>query len=791
VSAIIQSGNIVYLGGSFTEVRENGGAGPSVLPRTYLAAFDATTGAPVAGWAPSLNGEVRALALSPDGQRLYAGGAFTNVDGATRNRTAAFDIATGKLDTTWKPPAANSTVTALAATGTRVYIGGQFTTVGGQTRSRLAALSPTNGALDSAWVPTANALVRTLTFSADGTRLLAGGNFTTISGQARKNVAALNPATGAVVADWHPDPGYPVFALAATDTTVYGAGGGSANTLAAWNATTGALEWSRHSDGDFQALAVSGDMVYAGGHFNYFEGELHRKLVAVDRRTGSLRRDWQPIFPATSSTWGGVWGMSAWGGTRLAIGGDFDKVNGVRQERYAQFTGSLDGASGDTTPPTTPANLTAEAIGGSRVDLAWSASTDTDGVAEYRIFRDGVQVATTGTTSYSDTTMASSTTYNYYLVAVDFAGNTSSPSDTATVTTAPPDQAVTFPVIDDAYVASAAPDANYGSATSIDVDADPLKDFLLKFNVSGISGREIVGAKLRLYAVDGSTNGGDFRRVSDSSWSESSVTWNTAPARDAVITSVLNDPFANKWYDVGVTPLVTGDGAVSVRVSSISTNGAAYASKERGADLAPRLIVTLADPTANVPPRRVFRDGFESGDLSRWTSSTGLRAQQDDVSSGAWAARATGSGNAAYASKQLPTSYSELYTRIRVKPVSQGANTVILQRLASGTGASLLKLFLTSTGTLAYRNDVAGTTMTSSSTVAKGNWHTIEIHTVVNGAASQVEVWLDGARIDALSKTLSLGTTPIGRLVIGDDATTKTYSVVFDDIVADRVPLGG
>jgi hypothetical protein len=791
VSAIVQSGNVVYLGGSFTEVRENGGGGPGVLPRTYLAAFDATTGAPIAGWAPSLNGEVRALALSPDGRRLYAGGAFTKVDGATRYRTAAIDIATGKLDTTWKSPAANSTVTAVAATGTRVYIGGQFTTVGGQTRSRLAALSATTGALDSTWRPVANALVRTLAFSANGTRLLAGGDFTTVAGQARRNVAALDPMTGAVFADWHPDPGYPILALAVTDATVYGAGGGSGNTLAAWNATTGAREWSRHADGDFQALAVSGDMVYAGGHFNYFEGELHRKLVAVDGRTGSLRRDWNPILPATSPTWGGVWGMSAWGGTRLAVGGDFDSVNGARQEHYAQFTGSLNGAGGDTSPPTPPANLTAGAIGGSRVDVTWSAGTDSDGVAEYRIFRDGVQIATTGTTSYSDATVTSSTTYTYYVVAVDFAGNTSSPSGTATVTTAPPDETVTFPVSDDAYVASAAPDTNNGSATSVEVDADPVKDFLLKFNVSGMSGREIVSAKIRLYAVDGSTNGGDFRRVSDSSWSEGSVTWNTAPTRDAVITSVLNDPAANRWYDVDVTPLVTGDGAVSVRVSSVSTNGAAYASKERGADLAPRLVVTLADPSANVPPRRVFSDGFESGDLSRWTSSTGLRAQQEDVSSGAWAARATSSGTAAYASKQLPTSYSELHTQIRVKPLSHGANTVILQRLATGTGASILRLFLTSAGTLAYRNDVTGATTTSSSVVGQGSWHTLQVHAVVNDAASQVEVWLDGARIDALSKTLSLGTTPIGRLVIGDDATGKTYGVVFDDVVADRAALGG
>lgn len=50
VSATLQVGNTIYIGGSFTEVRSNGGAGPDVLPRSNLAAFNATTGAPT-GWA--------------------------------------------------------------------------------------------------------------------------------------------------------------------------------------------------------------------------------------------------------------------------------------------------------------------------------------------------------------------------------------------------------------------------------------------------------------------------------------------------------------------------------------------------------------------------------------------------------------------------------------------------------------------------------------------------------------------------------------------------------------------
>ena len=74
-------------------------------------------------------------------------------------------------------------------------------------------------------------------------------------------------------------------------------GRGGKNSLFAWDATTAAQRWRKTSDGDFQALAVSDGIVYAGGHFNKFEGEIRRKLVALDAGTGALRRDWHPAAP--------------------------------------------------------------------------------------------------------------------------------------------------------------------------------------------------------------------------------------------------------------------------------------------------------------------------------------------------------------------------------------------------------------------------------------------------------------------------------------------------------------
>ena len=94
----------------------------------------------------------------------------------------------------------------------------------------------------------------------------------------------------------------------------------------------------------------------------------------------------------------------------------------------------------DTTPPTTPANLTASAGSPTQVNLSWGAATDGD-LAGYRVYRGGTLTATVTGTSWSDTTVAASTTYSYDVVAYDGAGNVSAASNTASVTTpAPPGQ---------------------------------------------------------------------------------------------------------------------------------------------------------------------------------------------------------------------------------------------------------------------------------------------------------------------------------------------------------------
>ncbi len=98
---------------------------------------------------------------------------------------------------------------------------------------------------------------------------------------------------------------------------------------------------------------------------------------------------------------------------------------------------------GDTTPPSTPTNLTAIAISSSQINLFWTASTDNVGVTGYNIYRctglscmPSTQLTTATSTLYSNTGLSANTIYIYAVSAYDAASNESAKS--ASVSTSTP-----------------------------------------------------------------------------------------------------------------------------------------------------------------------------------------------------------------------------------------------------------------------------------------------------------------------------------------------------------------
>lgn len=317
-------GDTVYAGGSFTQVRSQGGT--QTASRTNLAAFDRVTGAIRTGFVANTNGAVRAL--ETDGTRLFVGGSFTTVGSTSRQRLAAVSPSTGGVDAGFVANA-NSNVYALARRGTRLLVGGSFSTVGGASRSRLAAVSTTTGAVDATFQPNADNTVLAVTASPDGATVYAGGDFLNIGGAARSFLGAVSGTTGANTGRVFAHP--PADSVLALDTSPTGSQlfvASAANRAAAYNTATGSRQWYQAADGDVQAIRYSAGNVFFGFH-DGFANDTTKKLLAADATTGIL----EPWSPTVNVFWG-VRAIAA-SPDALVVGGEFTMFSGVATQGIA------------------------------------------------------------------------------------------------------------------------------------------------------------------------------------------------------------------------------------------------------------------------------------------------------------------------------------------------------------------------------------------------------------------------------------------------------------------------
>ena len=316
VKAMVKLGNVVYIGGGFTQIAPDnkafspsGGAGGNPnqagIDQPYLFAVDATTGEAIQTFRPKLNAPVEALEVGPN-NTVYVGGTFTIVNGVPLNGFAILDGSTGLLKSgiaqrSFANDAAPGSVWAIKLYGTLLYVGGNFTTVqncglavvqpgqGGPLQRRQCGRHPST-ASRSSWPAAARCRPSPSTrptrpgcTSADSSaglapapapRPIAGTGF--LAAFRQDNAALVQtwvpgltpppPGPGGVVRD--PE----VRGLAANAGIVYAGVGGGGGRFYALNGAAGAAQPYRrtyNTDGDVQAVAITpqGDRVFVGGHF--------------------------------------------------------------------------------------------------------------------------------------------------------------------------------------------------------------------------------------------------------------------------------------------------------------------------------------------------------------------------------------------------------------------------------------------------------------------------------------------------------------------------------------------
>ncbi|MFF4573950.1 DNRLRE domain-containing protein [Streptomyces sp. NPDC001410] len=310
------------------------------------------------------------------------------------------------------------------------------------------------------------------------------------------------------------------------------------------------------------------------------------------------------------------------------------------------------------------------------------------------------------------------------LTAVAVAGLlTTAPVATAATTT--------FTPVADTYVQDSTPSTNYGTSTQFVVDNSPVRQSFLKFTVSGVTD-PVTNAKLRIRTVsgnNGSSNGGTFKAMTDTTWSETGTTWNNKPAIDGSTLGTLGSVVKNTWYEIDVTSLVTGNGTFSIGATSPNSDGAYYDSRESGAD-APQLVITTGTtpPPTTTPPPSGDPVLVGAGDIANsGTGDTATANLLDNIPGTVFTAgdNAYDSGTATEFATYYDPTWGRHKARTRPAPGNHDYNT---------PGA---------TGYYDYFGANAGPSGRGYYSYDLGDWHVVSLNSEVNMAVgSPQEQWL-------------------------------------------------
>lgn len=481
-------GNTVYVGGSFANARPAGSAaGTNNVPRTNLLAYNLTTGA-LLPWAPTVNAQVRSLAVSPDGTRLYAGGDFTTINGVTKNRIAAFDLPSGNLSTAFQA-SANGQVRAVTATNSTVYFGGPFSQAKSIARAGAAAALASNGVTTS-WAPSVDTsgFVYALTVNSDGSKVVLGGSFATINGSSNPGygLAAVDGTMGAIL-PWNinstvRDAGAnaAIFSLTSDADSVYGTGyvfGAGGNLEGSFRAdwAAGNTTWIEDCHGDSYSVAATTSVVYVASHSHYCGNiggfpqatpwGFHRATAFTKApsatqitpdihgypsfagQTAPTQLDWYPSINTGTYTGQtqGAWSVAA--NDQYAVyGGEFTQVNGTNQQGLVRF--AVKSLAPNKVGPTdlgTQFLPTLDSPAAGTVRVSWIANWDMDNEnLTYQVFRNNGTTPIYTTTFASkfwlrpnmnilDTGLTPGQSYSYKIKAIDPSGNVAQGSSASVI----------------------------------------------------------------------------------------------------------------------------------------------------------------------------------------------------------------------------------------------------------------------------------------------------------------------------------------------------------------------
>jgi hypothetical protein len=187
----------------------------------------------------------------------------------------------------------------------------------------------------------------------------------------------------------------------------------------------------------------------------------------------------------------------------------------------------------------------------------------------------------------------------------------------------------------------------------------------------------------------------------------------------------------------------------------------------------------------------LFSDGFESGDFSAWsqvqTAGDGTAVVQSAiVSSGALAAQLAESstaGSKAYVRKTFNSAQQDLSASGDFRVLQQGASggNVPFFRFLDPSSNRIVNIYRQNGAAGKIYVSYGGSAFDTGGRLPLDTWGNIELHVITDGAASTVEVRLNGSVIYQ-DTSASLGTAGVSTVQIGNDTGGQAFELVADTI---------
>jgi len=267
-------------------------------------------------------------------------------------------------------------------------------------------------------------------------------------------------------------------------------------------------------------------------------------------------------------------------------------------------------------PPAIPSPLFASAKSQTEINLNWTDnSMNEDGFKIEKKEEGGifVEIAELGAnvTSYSETGLQTSTKYFYRILAFNEEGNSNYSNEASATTFSDNMLTSTYAITEDTYVRGGdSENINYSTETDLIVKTGSINNFFRKtlikidLNSENLQSNAIGRAVLRLYA----NRTGDCTIIAseiDDNWSESTVTWASAPVKGNDISSseiTTNDTY----YEWDITNYLKSqlkqDGIISVCLDDhFGANVNVYFNSKEAADHHPELVLSIDETLISSP----------------------------------------------------------------------------------------------------------------------------------------------------------------------------------------------